>query len=122
MSETTDPPGRSKSAQISDALVKIIREQTGRGPVSCRVTMDSNAIFAVLHETLTKGEQTLLDNGHADEVLALRRAFQAVARTAFVAEVERITGRKVETFMSTNHTVPDRACEIFLLDGPLDPQ
>lgn len=120
MSENTDPPGRSKSAQISDAIVRIMREQTGRGPVSCRITMDSSAVFAVLHETLTKGEQTLMDNDHADEVLALRRAFQAVARPAMVAEVERITGRNVETFMSTNHATPDRACEIFLLAGPLD--
>lgn len=122
MPENTDPPGRSKSAQISDAIVRTIREQTGRGPVSCRVTMDGDAVFAVLHETLTKGEQTLLENGHTEEVLALRRAFQDVARPVFIADVERVTGRRVETFMSTNHTTPDRACEVFLLDGPLDDQ
>lgn len=112
--------GRSKSSQISDAIVRIMREQTGRGPVSCRVIMDGNAVIALLHETMTKGEQTLVDHGHVQEVLAIRRAFQDAARAEFTAEVERITGRVVETFMSTNHAHPDRAAEIFLLDGPLD--
>lgn len=122
MPDSTDPQRRSKSSQISEALVRVVRELTGRGPVSCRVTMDSNAIFAVMYDTLTKGEQTLVDHDHAEEVLALRRGLQTVAGPALVAEVERITGRRVETFMSTNHGAPDRAVEVFLLEGACDPK
>lgn len=122
MPVSADPPaGRSRSSRIADAIVHVIRDQTGRGPVKCRVIMDGDAVVALLSESLTKGERTLLDHDRGDEVLALRRAFQDVARPAFVAEVERITGRKVTTFMSTNHATPDRAAEIFLLDGPLGP-
>lgn len=97
----------------------MLSDLTGRGPVSCRVIMDHDVVIAILHDSLTKGEQTLVEHGHTAEVLALRRAFQRVAGPAFVAEVQRITGRQVESFMSTNHAAPDRAAEIFLLNGSL---
>jgi len=119
--KSSEPVARSMGSQIADAIARVVHEQTGRGPVSCRVIMNGDAVIAILRNSLTKGEQTLVDHGHAVEVLAARRAFQEVARPAFVAEVQRITGRRVETFMSTNHTDPDCAAEIFLLDGPLDP-
>ncbi len=105
-------PGR----EIADAVVRITREMTGRGPVSARVVLDDDAVVVLMHEVLTKGEQVLVDHDRADEVLATRKAFQDVMRPAFVAEVQRITGRRVATFMSTNHASPDRSAEIFLLD------
>lgn len=120
MSVSTDPPGRSTNAQIADAITRIVRRLSGRGPVSCRVIVDGDVVVALLHETLTKGETTLIENGHEEEVQDFRRAFQQVARPSFVDAVERITGRRVETFMSTNHAVPDRAAEIFLLGDPVE--
>ena len=51
-------------------------------------------------------------------VLAMRRSFQEAMREDLVAEVERITGRKVTAFMSANHLEPDHAIESYVLDGP----
>lgn len=119
--EVPEAPGvsiRSHVArEITDAVVRLTREAAGRGPVRARVIIDDDAIIVLLHDTLTKAEQTLVDNGHTDEVLALRRAFQDVLRPAYSAAVEQATGRKVQTFMSTNHADPDHAAEIFLLEG-----
>jgi uncharacterized protein YbcI len=109
------PPTR----EIADALVRLTRQATGRGPVSARVIVDGDAVVVLMHDTMTKAEQTLVDHGRTEEVLALRRAFQDVMRPAFSAEVERVTGRTVRTFMSSNHAAPDHAAEIFLLGGPL---
>lgn len=113
-------PSRGRMArEITDAIVRITREAVGRGPVNARVIVDGDAIVVLMHDTLTKAEQTLVDGGRVAEVLALRRAFQDLLRPDYTEAVERITGRTVETFMSTNHAAPDHAAEIFLLDGPV---
>lgn len=107
---------RPVSREIADAIVRLTREHIGRGPVSAQVVMGHGAVIVIMEDVLTKGEQTLVDHGHTSEVLAMRSAFQAVLRPAYTAAVERITGRKVTTFMSTNHASPDRSAEIFLLE------
>jgi len=112
--------GRGRmSREITDAIVRLTRDAVGRGPVSARVIIDGEAVVVLMHDTLTRAEQTLVDGGRVAEVLAMRRAFQDLLRPAYTAAVEQATGRKVQTFMSTNHAEPDHAAEIFLLDGPV---
>lgn len=106
--------------EITNAIVRITREAAGRGPERARVILDGDAVVVLLNETLTRAERVLVDAGRVDEVLALRRAFQEHLRPAYSAAVEQATGRRVETFMSTNHAAPDHAAEIFLLGGPAD--
>lgn len=108
------PTRGSANRQITDALVRLHRERTGRGPVSARVIMDGDAVVVLLHDVLTKAEQTLVSEGHTAEVLAFRRAFQDALRPAFVVEIQEATGRQVETFMSTSSADPDHSAEIFL--------
>jgi len=55
--------------------------------------------------------------GNDDAVLRLRRAFQDAMSDDLIAAVERLTQRSVHAFMSANHTEPDAAAEIFILDG-----
>ncbi|CAB4958877.1 unannotated protein [freshwater metagenome] len=106
---------------ISDAISRITRDGTGRGPVHARAIRDDDAVVVLLSGGLTKGEQSLVDDGRPDAVLALRREFQDLLRPEYVAAVEEITGRRVVTFMSTNTTMPDHAAEIFLLGDALEP-
>ena len=54
-------------------------------------------------------------------MLAIRATYQQSMRSELVAIVERLTGRKVAAFMSSNHVNPDVAVESFvleLLDAP----
>ena len=72
-------------------------------------------VTVVLKETLTKAEQTLVDNGRDDEILRMRLAFQQTMRDDMVQGVETILDRKVHVFLSANNLEPDIAVETFLL-------
>lgn len=121
MSEVRTAPSRGSAVrEITDAIVRLTREATGRGPVRARIIIDGDIVVALLYESLTKAEQTLVDNDRTAEVLAFRRAFQDIMRPAYSDAVQRITGRTVETFMSTNHAEPDHAAEIFVLGDRQD--
>jgi uncharacterized protein YbcI len=98
----------------------VQREHTGRGPTQARVVRRDEVIVCVLAEALTKAEQTLLENGGAAEVLALRRELQRAMRADFEAAVERLTGHRVVAFFSDDSLDPPLAVEMFILDAPVE--
>jgi uncharacterized protein YbcI len=105
----------SISAAISNAVVGLLHDYTGRGPTHARTTIGADTVVVTLRNSLTKAERTLAGKGQAVEVLAMRRAFQNTMRDDLVAAVERLTGRRVEAFLSDNLHEPDVAVEVFLL-------
>jgi uncharacterized protein YbcI len=112
------PSGNGRiAAAISRAVVQLFSEQTGRGPTKARTTVDGDLVVVLLRDGMTHGERTLVLRGKEAEVLQLRRAFQDAMSQDLVAVVERLTERSVRGFMSANHTQPDLAAEIFVLDG-----
>ena len=115
------PPSDGQlAAAISRAVVHLFSEHTGRGPTKARTTVDGELVVVVLRDSMTQGERTLVRGGKEAEVLRLRRAFQDTMSGDLVAVIERLTERNVQAFMSANHTRPDAAAEIFLLDGAVD--
>src|ERR1700710_708370 len=109
---TTDGP---LTAAISNAVVGLLRDFTGRGPTQARTTIGSDTIVVTLRDSLTKAERTLAQRGQELQVLAMRRAFQNTMRDDMIAAVEQLTGRSVEAFLSDNLHQPDVAVEIFLM-------
>ncbi len=109
-------PVRSMSAAISNAVVGLLHEYTGRGPTKARTTIGPDTIVVTLRDSLTKAERTLASHGQALEVLAMRRAFQDTMRSELIAAVQTLTGRTVEAFLSDNLHDPDVAVEIFLME------
>jgi uncharacterized protein YbcI len=105
----------SPSANISTTAVQLLHEYTGRGPTKAKTVINENLVTVLLADTLTIGERTLVDNGHAEEVLKLRHDYQLVMRHELVALVEGQLDRKVIAFMSQNHVDPDLAVEVFVL-------
>lgn len=103
-------------AAISATTVRALTQATGRGPTKARTTMSDDAIFVVLEDTLTRGEQTLVDHEEERAVLDLRRKWQETMRTDLVAAIEELTGRRVTGFMSDNHIDPDLGVEVFILE------
>ena len=73
------------TAAISNAVVGLLREFTGRGPTQARTTIGSDTIVVTLRDSLTKAERTLAERGQAVEVLAMRRAFQETMREDLIA-------------------------------------
>jgi uncharacterized protein YbcI len=108
-------PIGSLSAAISNAVVGLLHDYTGRGPTHARTTIGPDTIVVTLRDSLTKAERTLAHRGQALEVLAMRRAFQNTMRDELIAAVEQLTGRTVEAFLSDNLHNPDVAVEIFLM-------
>jgi uncharacterized protein YbcI len=108
-------PTGSLSAAISNAVVGLLHDYTGRGPTHARTTIGPDTIVVTLRDCLTKAERTLAEHGQAVEVLAMRRAFQNTMRSELVGAVELLTGRHVEAFLSDNLHDPDVAVEIFLM-------
>lgn len=90
------------AAAISNAVVGVLRDYTGRGPTQVRTLIGPDTIVVTLRDSLTKAERTLADRGQALEVLAMRRAFQGAMRDDLVAIVEELTGQAVTAFLSDN--------------------
>ena len=109
--------GGELGAAISNAVVRLLADYTGRGPTKARTTIHDDLVVVVLEDTLTKGERVLVRSGREQHVMDLRSQFQATMRDEAEAAIERLTGRKVLAFMSANHIDPDLAAEMFVLDG-----
>jgi uncharacterized protein YbcI len=102
-------------AAISNMVVRVISEHTGRGPTKARTHLSEDLVTVVLGDTLTRGERTLARAGRKDLVLSVRQAFQEAMQRDLVAGVQDITGREVAAFMSADHIDPDMAVETFVL-------
>jgi uncharacterized protein YbcI len=107
---------RSPAATISTSAVQLLHEFTGRGPTKAKTVINEDLVTIVLADTLTRGEQRLVDNGRTERVLELRHDYQTVMRDDLVGIVERQLERKVVAFMSQNHIDPDLAVETFVLE------
>lgn len=105
----------STQAAISNAIVGLLHDYTGRGPTKARTVIANDLVVCVLADTLTKGERSLVTNGKSELVLRTRKAFQDTMREDIIAVVERLTERKVVAFMSDNHIDPDLAVETLVL-------
>ena len=106
---------QSPSAKIATSAVQLLHQYTGRGPTKAKTTINESVVTILLADTLTTGERTLVDNGHADRVLQVRYDYQNAMRDELVGIVERELDRDVIAFMSQNHIDPDLAAEVFVL-------
>jgi uncharacterized protein YbcI len=126
MARQPDPPEpRRESGQlnaaISETLVRLMADTTGRGPTKARTTIDRDLIVVMLQNTLTAGERYLAGSDRAEQVLAMRRAYQEAMSAACITAIEHLAGRTVIAFMSANHIDPDLAAEIFVLEPQAPP-
>jgi uncharacterized protein YbcI len=120
--EEQRPAGATLHSALSHAVVGLLREYTGRGPMRARTTIRDNVVLVMLEQTLTKGEQSLVNKGRADKVIEIRHEFQEAMREESMAKVAQLTGRQVVAMLSANHVNPDIGAEIYVLDGPPDHQ
>jgi uncharacterized protein YbcI len=107
--------GGPLASAISNGVVRVMSDYTGRGPTSARTYLHDDLITVVVRDSLTKAERNLVADGKTDAVLGMRREFQEAMRGDLVAAVQELTGREVIAFFSANHVDPDTALESFLL-------
>ncbi|HZE03703.1 MAG TPA: Na-translocating system protein MpsC family protein, partial [Solirubrobacteraceae bacterium] len=92
------------------------KQFVGRGPTNSRTTIDGDLVVCLLEGGYTRAEQTLTNNNRAELVAAGRVGLQDAMRQAMVSAVERITDRRVLSFMSANDLERNLQAEIFVLE------
>ena len=110
--------GALRSA-VSQAIVRIHAEHYGKGATQAKTYAWDNLLVTVLRDVLTVAERTLVDVGRADTVRDVRATFQFTMEQTFCAAIERLTGRRVHSFMSQVDPVNGLGVEVFVLE-PLD--
>jgi uncharacterized protein YbcI len=106
---------------ISTRIVGILREHYGRGPMKAKTYVLDDIIVVVMRGSgFTPLEQTIMNSGQPDRVIAMREDFQRVMARRYEETIEELTGRKVLAFLSQAHVEPDITMEIFFVDGPLE--
>jgi uncharacterized protein YbcI len=115
------PPFRGGEllAAISNAIVGLLREHYGRGPMKAKTYVLDDLIVCVMRNGFTAIEETMMAGGHPESVVELRQDFQKLMASRYRAEVERLSGGKVVGFLSQVHIDPDLTVEMFLMDRPL---
>src|SRR3954453_14508069 len=103
--------------EISNAMVRLYKEQFGRGPTSARTHWAGpDTLITVLEETFTPAERSLVDLGEHQRLRDTRLFFQYATVRKFCEPVEQITGRVVRAFHSSIDTRADgQAVEVFVL-------
>jgi uncharacterized protein YbcI len=101
---------------ISNEMVRIYKDQFGRGPTKTRTQWAGPDIVVVtLEQTLTPAERRLRELDEHERLRDLRLLFQYAEVAAFCDPVERLTGRRVRAFVSGIDTEADLATEMFVL-------
>ena len=105
---------------ISNEMVRLYKEQFGRGPTKARTHWAGPDILLVaLEDTLTPAERRLAKMGEHQRLRDLRLYFQYATVREFCEPVERLTERKVRAFHSSIDTDADgMAIEVFVLHPP----
>jgi uncharacterized protein YbcI len=107
-------------AQISTSFVALLREHYGRGPMKAKTYAVDDVIVVVMRGSgFTALEQTIMDSGQPNRVIAMREDFQQMMANRYKDTIEELTGRKVVAFLSQAHVEPDITVEMFFVDGPL---
>ncbi len=102
---------------ISNAMVRIYKEQFGRGPTKARSDYAGpDTLVSTLENSLTPAERTMLAMDEHQRVREIRMFFQHASEAEFTGAVEQITGRKVRSFVSGMDTRTDVATEVFYLE------
>jgi uncharacterized protein YbcI len=102
---TTAEPSGSDLMEISNVMVKLHKEQFGRGPTSARTHWcGPNALCCFLEDTLTPAERNLVAMNEHQRLRDTRMYFQYASVREFCEPVERITGRTVRSFHSSIDT------------------
>src|SRR5215208_3582698 len=97
----TQEQGSTALQAVSAAMVRLHKEQFGRGPSQARANFSGpDALMCVLHDVLLPAELKMIEMGDQNRVRDSRVAFQAATQDEFIAAVEQILYRRVVAFAS----------------------
>jgi len=118
-----EPPlhGDALLQAVTTALVELHERYHHRTPVTARTQLLGDDLLAcVLGGVYTDVEKTMIELERTTVVHETRNTFQNAMQEKFVGAVERLSGRRVLSFISNHHVGPDLEIKLFLLEpGPV---
>ncbi len=119
-SNTQPRVGDDLLAAVTDAMVALHEQYHHRAPVTAKSRMLADDLLAcVLGGIYTDVEKTMIELQRSTTVKDTRSAFQNAMQHRFIEIVQRLSGRRVTTFISNSHVGPDLEIELFWLDHPI---
>ncbi|MCW2980305.1 MAG: hypothetical protein JWO14_2032 [Solirubrobacterales bacterium] len=104
-------------AEISRAMVKLYKEQFGRGPTRAKTSFAGpDVVICTLEDSFTPAERKLAEMGEHQRLRDTRLYFQYATEDDFRSVIERILRRKVWAFNSSTDTERDVSVEVFHLE------
>jgi uncharacterized protein YbcI len=102
---------------VSDGVVRLQRDFSGKGPTTCKAHWAGSDILVVmLRGGFTAAEQTLFEGGHGQSVRESRLKLQDTLEARMTEMIEELTGRRVVAVMSASHQDPDLSAALFVLE------
>jgi uncharacterized protein YbcI len=107
----------SVRAEISRAMVRLYKEQFGRGPTKARTEFAGpDIVVCTLEDSFTPAERRLAEMGEHQRLRDTRLYFQHATEDQFCAAIEGVVNRKVRAFNSATNTREDVSVEVFHLE------
>jgi uncharacterized protein YbcI len=109
---------------VSVEMVRLYKEHFGRPRRATTHWAGPDALVVFLEDTLTETERRMVNAGYHQRLRDKRGSVQYSTVRQFCEPIERLTGRKVRSFLSATDTEADGlSMETFLLhpadyDGP----
>jgi uncharacterized protein YbcI len=114
MSGTHEPSEGNRLQAVSNAMVRLHKEQFGRGPTTARSFFAGpDTLICTLEEALLPAERAMVEMGEHQRVRESRMFLQVATQEQFVTVVEGIVDRKVRAFASATDPAPGVVFEIF---------
>jgi uncharacterized protein YbcI len=109
--------GRSELLALSNAIVRLYKEQLGRGPTKASTHYaGSNLVVVSMENTMVPAERSLVEMGEARRMADTRLTMMQGAEPEFRAAVEQITGRKVRAMVCGMAAEADVSTKVFYLE------
>src|SRR5687767_12134508 len=84
-------PGFSLLQAVANEMVRLFKEQFGRGPTKARAEWSGrDALTVILEDTLTPAERRLVAMGEHERLRETRMFFQYASVRAFCEPIERL--------------------------------
>jgi uncharacterized protein YbcI len=114
--ETTDHHS-SIRAEISREMVRLYKEQFGRGPTKAKTEFAGpDILVSTLEDSFTPAEKRLAEMGEHQRLRDTRLYFQHATKDEFIKVIEKLLNRKVRAFNSSIDTHEDVSVEVFHLE------
>ncbi|MDQ2631567.1 MAG: DUF2294 domain-containing protein [Actinomycetota bacterium] len=107
----------SVRAEISREMVRLYKEQFGRGPTKAKTDFAGpDVVLCTLEDSFTPAERRLAEMGEHQRLRDTRLYFQHATKDEFIGTIERILSRRVRAFNSSVDTHTDVSVEVFHLE------